>query len=182
MIKVYKHNPEFKPEAPFMSDEAMVEMFDGRPILNVDILFIDRKAKCVLLPKRIAKPAEGLWFVGGMVKRSMPPLDMAVKIVLSETGTVIDPEQLEYVNASWFEWDYRKDAPSENGRVDFNLCYAYEPTGAEIESISNKLTDKEYDTTHGLKPYSRAELILALKGESACKQAIVDYFDQLFPS
>lgn len=177
---MYRHNLEFKPQAPFLSEAAQREVLDGRPILCVDVLFVDYAARQLLLPKRIARPAEGLWFVGGMIKRNTPPEQAAVKVVERETGTAINPEKLSFVGASWFEWDYRQDAPSENGRVDFNLCYAYEPSNQECEAIAAHLDPHEYDSAHGLQAYGRDALVAAIAGESACKQVLVDYYDLLF--
>ncbi len=178
--KVYKHNPDFKPDAPFLSDAAMREVLDARPILCVDILFIDTVNKTLLLPKRTRQPAEGLWFIGGMIKRSTPPDVAALKVIEREAKTAADSSRLHYLNASWFEWDYRGTEPSKNGRVDFNLCYTYEPTPGEQAAIASELDPNEYDTNHGLKSYSREDLVTAIAGESACKQVLVDYYDQIF--
>lgn len=180
---VYRNNSGFHPSADFLlSDSAFIEVLNGRPILCVDVLFVDTKNKKLLLPKREIKPAEGLWFVGGMIRRNTPPLEAAKKVVEREAKTQIDASRLQFVGASWFEWDYRKDPPQANGRVDFNLCYAYEPSEQELNAISVSLTPEEYDTAHGLKAYNRLQLAEAIKSESPCKQVLLDYYDELFAS
>lgn len=180
---VYRNNRDFRPSADFLlSESALIEVLDGRPILCVDVLFVNKKNKQLLLPKRRIQPAEGLWFVGGMIRRNTPPLEAAKKVVEREAQTAIDASKLQFVSASWFEWDYRKDPPQANGRVDFNLCYAYEPNQQELVTINTSLTPEEYDTAHGLKAYNRQQLAEAVKSESPCKQVLLDYYDELFTS
>ncbi len=86
------------------------------------------------------------------------------------------------MNASRFEWDYRQEEPQADGRVDFNLCFAFEPTADELERMQANLTDTEYDTLHGFRTYTRKQLEAALSdpSESPCKQVLLDYYDLLF--
>lgn len=179
--KVYKNNPSFTPDAPFLSDEAMVEVFNGRPILCVDILFIDRQNKAFILPIRKDEAAKGPWFIGGMIKRNTPPKQMAQKIIEKETNATINSSNLNYLASSWFEWDRRNVEPQENGRVDFNLCYTYEPTIEEISRLEANLDSKEYKSEKGLTSFTLEDLQKLVKNSPA-KQVLVDYWTLLFKS
>jgi len=178
MLRTYTNNDSFEPDSMIMSDSAMIEMLDGRPLVNVDILLVDRQNKKLILPTRRAKPAEGLWFIGGGIKRNQDFKEAAQATFKRETGVELSLERFKFLAVNRFVWDYRDQAPPRNGRVDINFCFSVDVTGREIDKV--QLNQNEYDINASLKGYDRAALEIALQEESPIKAVILDYFDYLF--
>lgn len=176
----YANNPEFVPDAPFLSVPALREVLDARPIVCVDVLFVSDRQQTLWLPTRIRKPAEGLWFVGGMLKRSETFERAAQRFIERDTSLVFDSARLSFLSVNRFVWDYRQDEPSENGRVDVNFCYAYRITDDEAAWASAHLNPDEHDTALGLQSFNRDELVSAIAQENPSKQVLLDYYDKVY--
>ena len=179
MLKTYTNNPNFVPKSSFLSSEAMIEMYDGRPVACVDILLVNRKNKTVLLPTRKFVTAGGLWFIGGGIKRDQDLSEAAAKALQRETGLEVAADRFEFLTVNRFVWDHRDEAPEVNGRVDINFCFLAELTKEELATL--QLNEKEYDTIEGLNEYTREELVESLKDENPVKQVLIDYYDMVFP-
>jgi ADP-ribose pyrophosphatase YjhB (NUDIX family) len=173
MLKTYTNNPDFEPQAPYMSDGALGEMMDARPVVCVDILLVNRAKKTVYLPTRISKPAEGLWFIGGGIKRNQDFLEAAQAAMKRETGLEIAKERFEFLAVNRFVWDYRSEPPSQNGRVDINFCFTLELTPTELSHID--LDPHEYDTEKSLRELTTQQLEDTKQNENTIKQVLIDY-------
>ncbi len=173
MLKTYSNNPEFSPEAPYMSDAAMTEMLDARPIVCVDILLVNKAKKTVYLPTRISKPAEGLWFIGGGIKRNQDFKQAAQAIMKREAGLDIDADRFEFLTVNRFVWDYRSESPSTNGRVDINFCFTLGVTEDEISQIS--LNPDEYNIVFSVREFTTETLESTIDQESPIKKVVSNY-------
>ncbi len=179
MLQTYTNNPDFVPGDAFLSDEAMVEMYDGRPCACVDVLVVNAQRNTVFLTTRKDINGEGLWFIGGGIKRSQPLEVAAAKAVERETQQVFDPERFTFLTVNRFVWDKREEQPQANGRVDINFCFTIELTDDEIASLN--LDDREYQSEIGLREFNREQLETALRSENDVKQALLNYYDLVFP-
>lgn len=180
--KTYTNDESFVPTAGFLSDGAMVEVLDNRPIVCVDVLLVDYATKELLLPTRTLASGRGLWFIGGMLKRNQTFEAAAVSALAKEAGITVLESQLAYVGVNRFVWNIRQEAPQQNGRVDVNFCYAYEPTAEELSTITAKLTSDEYNTSEALQRFDHQALKAAIQKENPAKQVLLDYYNTLFAS
>lgn len=177
--RTYSSSPDFVPEAGFLTDGAMREVLDCRPIVCVDILLVDRTTKELLLPTRTLASGRGLWFIGGMLKRNQTFEQAGAAALQREAGLEIDESRLSFLAVNRFVWDVRNETPQQNGRVDINFCYTLEPTPEEITTIHSSLTSSEYDNT-GLLRLNRMALAAALETENPAKKVLLDYYDTVF--
>ena len=76
----------------------------------------------------------------------------------------------------------RKKLGKPKGRVDFNLCYVYEPNAEQIQHMADNLDEKEYNTEFGVKAYSRSDIedFFADNSQPVNRQVLLDYYDQVF--
>lgn len=176
LSKRYIDNAQFRLQAAFMSDGALVEMLDARPIVNSDVVLINREKRAIYLPTRISRPAEGLWFIGGARKAGETALETIVRRVSKETGAAIVSSRFEHVGIIEYIWSYRKELPHENGRHDINWIFALEPTVDEMGAINTHLHEDEYDTSKGLREFGSISQLR----EAGARDIVLDVYSTLF--
>jgi ADP-ribose pyrophosphatase YjhB (NUDIX family) len=178
LFKSYADKPSFRMTPTHMSDTALSEMLSSRPVLNADVLFYNREKHEVYLPTRRSKPAEGLWFIGGALKAGEQPTDTLVRRLAKETGLSIDPARLELLGLINHLWSYRKEAPKQDGRHDYNFIYALSLTETERKQAETHLDPVEYEVEKGLTPFASATLLTAV----GARDVLIDCYQALFPA
>ncbi len=169
-------DPAFEPLEPVrLTDEEYSRALQTIVIACVDILFIDETTRRIYLAERIAKPVDGMWWIGGRMRVNERREETAERCVLRETGIHLDPARLVYIGALDFMCGSRQQEPQSMGCHTMSFLYYVKAQPGEMESVS--LDPSEYNAAAGLRPFTRAELIAA-----GVRGNLLEVYDFLFPN
>ncbi|MDO8430716.1 MAG: NUDIX domain-containing protein [Candidatus Taylorbacteria bacterium] len=174
---LYLEDPHFKMSRVFLSDKTYNEAIESFVIVDVDVIFINRVNKTILLlAKRRVKPMQGLWLIGGRVFAGESENDAIMRCVKRETSLDLPNDRFHFITMNRYIWKDREQEPQDKGSD--NLCYTFaaELSPEERVTASNHLDKDEYDTKIGLQEFSLESL-----KEHKVHQAILDLYQLLFP-
>lgn len=162
----------------FMTDSAYTELIKNAIVVCSDCIIINRERKTLYLVKRIAKPMQGLWFIGGRRRKGETPVEGMRRCFERETGIDVTPERFQFVTITEYIWQDCQQKPQEMGSHTMNHQFVVELTDDEILTISNNLHPKEYDPAFGLQEFDRD----AIYADSICIHPIImDVYNHCFP-
>lgn len=160
---------------PWLSDEGYLEVVAKTVVTCVDAIVISSaRPGVVYLAKRVAKPAAGIWFLGGRAQFNTVSMHVAIaENVERETGVRFDSDRFRLltVNDYKFACAAQGDFPCRS----LALLFVLEATEEEISNISNGLVASEYEREYGLRPFTRAEL-----EQEHAHPALLDAWDMLW--
>lgn len=179
-MKLYQESGSEKiPVGGWLSDEIYAKAIEGFVIYDVDTTLINTARKTLYLAKRCILPMNHWWIIGGRVLRLESEVDAIIRIFKGDTGLFISPERFVPVphpnDYHRYQWKDREQEPKDLGSDNVVHNFSLELTDQEIALV--KLNPGEYESSLGLVEFDRNKLIA-----ENVYSAIVDIYDQLFPS
>lgn len=143
--KIFSHNHyetgKYLKNNTYMDDEEYARALDTIVKACVDILLTNNKGE-ILLGKRIIKPYDDWWYIGGRMKTGESIEDTAKRHIKNDTSLEISSERLVFISSNTLIWDERLQEPSKNGTCDINTVMTVKLTDEEISKL--KYSEKEY--------------------------------------
>jgi ADP-ribose pyrophosphatase YjhB (NUDIX family) len=173
---VYQEDTNHHMPKVFMTEVAYDQALRGCVIVVSDTIIIDKTKKTFWLTKRCAKPMQGLWLVGGRRFAGELPAESAARCFCRETSLDIPASRFKFVAMTEYLWKDRQQKPENVGCHTLSHTFSVELTPAERTTAAEKLDKNEYDTEHGLKEFSREDLVKA-----EVHSVLVDLYDKIFP-
>lgn len=174
--KTYAQDPHFVMPKKFLSEGTYSNAIESFVIVDADVALINKDNKKILLVRRRQKPMPGLWLVGGRILAGEEVLNAIQRILKRETSLEIEASRFDFVIINRYLWSERKQEPQDRGSD--NLCYTFALAldQDEVKAASGHLDAEEYDTSAGLREFSREELV-----RESVHPAIIDLYDLIFP-
>lgn len=144
-------------------------------VVCTDAVVVNRARRTIYLATRATEPMAGLWWIGGRSFAGEKPGDSISRCFHRETGLNITPKRFQYVMMLRYMWATRAQMPQDAGSDNLAYTYAIELNEEELAKASTNLDQVEYQLG-GLKEFSRDQLVAA-----KVHQAILDFYDELFP-
>lgn len=164
-------NGAILPETPRLDNTCYEQSIRANVNPCTDCVIIDPEKKTVFLPTRSAKTAAGVWFIGGVWKAQRSARENMAICFKRETG--INVAQNLFVRVPFLSDD---GLPPQTlwatGRNDLHFFYSVILTQEEHRTVAENLDKKEYDTTKGLREFTRDQLI-----EENARDIIIDCYD-----
>ena len=143
--KILCHNHyetgKYNKNKTYLHDKEYARALDTIVKACVDILLTDTKGK-ILLGKRIIKPYNDWWYIGGRMKTGESIEDTARRHIKNDTSLEISSERLIFISSNTLIWDERLQEPSKNGTCDINTVMTVKLTDEEVSNL--KYSKKEY--------------------------------------
>ena len=172
---LYLQDPAFKMHGELLSAEAYAAALRRFTTYCVDVLFIDRAKKKVLLPYRTIKPAQGFWVIGGGVMAGELEIDAIQKHVKNDTSLVLSSSRFTYLTTNRYIWAEREQELREAGCDSIGYTFTAELGENERAQATRGMNPNEYDPERGLTAFDFKGL------ESAgVHQAIRDMYQLVF--
>ena len=145
-------------DRPYFDDQTYLQILDGMPIPCTDIIWINPEERIFYLAWRTVYATKGPWMFGGRQRRGESPRQAAVRLLQAEVGTLINQDDLYFIQWGIYFSKYRKQDPEENGvhNILFHFCYC--ANDELVIQAQQKLEPQEYDTAHGIKKYGYSDL------------------------
>jgi ADP-ribose pyrophosphatase YjhB (NUDIX family) len=159
-----------------LSSAVYKEVLDNLIAVCVDTMVVNMKKETFSLLKRVSKPMQGLWCVGGRRDKCEIPVEAMCRKFKDETGLDINPGRFIFIALEEHIWQDRQQAPQHHGSHSIAHQFIVELTPDELESAAKHLETKEFDSEFGLQEYNRARLI-----EEDVHTMIIDLYDKVFP-
>lgn len=158
-----------------LDDEEYGRSIQAHVVYCVDAAIVNRERRTIYLGKRVAKPLQGWWILGGRVFPGELEADAIARKYKQEAGIDVAPERFEYVDTFRYMRKGRAQAPQEYGSDCIGYTFAVELTDDELAMASSNLDPTEYDAKLGLAEFTRGQLIA-----EGVDQAVVDIYDAIF--
>lgn len=173
------------PEAPevtvrikdqWISDSSYRETVQKMIIPCTDVILTRAGDQALFLGKRSTYPMKGIWCLGGRIFfNDLTPEDSIARCLNLETGVSIPAKRFEYLCTNFYSWT--KVAQGDFFGKNMAATYHCVVTDEELHTMACGLVAAEYDKEFGLQRFDRARLV-----DERVHQAMLDIFDQLFPS
>lgn len=158
-----------------LDDPTYATALSAFAINCVDVVAYNDAAKCIYLVERAVYPAKHLWWFGGRLCTGESYQDCAVRTLLREIGTAVDPNRLGYLGEERFVWATRKQEPIDGGSDTTSHICAIELAAEELYEIEKRLDPEEY-VAHSLEPFTRKQL-----EDEHVHPVIIATYGKLFP-
>ena len=122
-------------------DEEYARALDTIVKACVDILLTNKDGE-ILLGKRIIKPFNNWWYIGGRMKPGESIEIAAQRHIKNDTSLNIEAKRLTFISSNTLIWDERLQKPSNNGTCDINTVMTVKLTDDEISNL--KYCKNEY--------------------------------------
>ena len=159
-----------------VSNEVYAEILDETIIVCVDVLIINRNRETVYLLKRVAKPMQGLWCLGGRRVKGETPVEGMCRKFKLETGLDISPDRFIFVSIEEYVWQDREQESQDHGSHNIAHQFVVELTDEELAAVTKGLERKEFDSEFGLQEFDRSRLL-----REGTHPMIRKIFNQIFP-
>ncbi len=155
---VYDYTEGVKlPERPFLSNEEYGKAIRATLLPCTDCLILNKEKQIVFFPVRIAETGAGYWFIGGVIKAQVEPLENLVNCFKRETGLEVESKRFKRINlVDGNGLPVRTLWPT--GRNDMHFIFYIELTPREIKKVEENLDPQEYDKEAGLREFTLPEL------------------------
>ena len=170
--KIFVENKDHTISSQNLSDEEYAKAISNLIVVCGDVLFINKTNKSVYLAKRISKPMQGLWLIGGRRKAGESPLLGITRKLKQETGLDIESSRFEFLTIVEYLWEDRQQEPQNTGTHGLAYTYAIELSEEEIKNAAVNLDADEYDKAFGLKEFSKQDLL-----DHKAHPALLYFFD-----
>lgn len=140
-----------------------------------DAIIIDPAKQLFYLARRIVKPMEGYWSIGGRRQPGESPSKAISRSFERETTVHVLPERFSPVSIIEVIWKDRKEAPASIGKHDLIHVHTIMLSAEELAQASSNLCKAEYEPD-SLKPFNRKKMV-----EGKLHPALIDIYDQVFP-
>ncbi len=158
-----------------LEDEEYGRSIQAHVVYCVDAAIVNRARRTMYLGKRVAKPLQGWWIIGGRVLPGELEADAISRKFKQEAGIYIAPERFCYIDTIRYMRAGRAQPPQEYGSDAIGYTFAVELTDDELATASDNLDAAEYDTELGLVEFTRERLVT--EGVDA---AAIDIYDSIF--
>ncbi len=179
ILPIYIEGGEVRPEmrgGKRISNEAYAEILDEMIIVCVDAMIVNHERKTFYLVKRVSKPMQGLWCVGGRRNKGEIPVEGMCRKFKDETGLEVKDGRFIFIALEEHIWQDRQQAPQHHGSHSMAHQFIVDLTPEELESAAKHLERKEFDAEFGLQEFDRARLV-----EEGVHSMILDLYDKVFP-
>lgn len=122
-----------------------------------DAIIIEKSAHVIHLPKRVVRPMQGWWSIGGRRMPGESPRDAVARKFEKETSLKISPRRFDFVSIQEVIWKDRKENPKNIGKHDLIHFFRVELTPKERKTVSENLDPNEYEK--GLTAFDRKSLV-----------------------
>lgn len=160
----------------FLDDETYGKAIQSLVVVAADAVPINRERKSFYLAKRIAKPIQGWWELGGRIFPGEPEGVAISRIVKREASVEISPDRFTLVSQSRYFLKDRQQEPQDAGADVFCYHFIVELSDYELKVASANLDEREYERSVGLQEFDRARIV-----HEHLEQPIVDLYDVVFP-
>ena len=162
------------PERPFLSDEEYKKSIRTNLLPCTDCLIVNKEKQTVLFPVRTAETGAGYWFIGGVIKAQVDPLENMVNCFKRETGLEVKPKRFKRINlVDSNGLPVRTLWPT--GRNDMHFIFQIELSPAEIKKVEENLDPQEYDKEAGLREFTLSEL-----KQTGVRDVVIDAVELVF--
>jgi ADP-ribose pyrophosphatase YjhB (NUDIX family) len=160
----------------FLNDETYGKAIQSLVVVAADAVPINRERRTFYLAKRIAKPIQGWWELGGRICSGEPESEAISRIVKRETSVKVSPERFILVSQSRYFLKDRQQEPQDAGNDTFCYHFAVELTDDELIIASANLDENEYERSFGLREFDREKIV-----KKNVELPILDLYDTVFP-
>lgn len=175
-VRLYVEDPNHRMPRKFLSADVYAQAIESFPIVCTDAVPISREHGTLYLAKRVIKPMEGWWIIGGRSFASEMPEDSVRRHFRQDTSLDIPPERFGFVCMNRYIWRDRQQEPQDVGSDCLGYTFAVELEPSELEIASANMNPQEYDTGVGLREFSLSQLMV-----EGVHQAVLDMYEKIFP-
>lgn len=178
-IEYREYSEPTKLEPFFLPKEEYGRCIQTLPKFCVDVLPIDRSRQVFYLAKRIIEPLkDNWWFIGGRANAGEGRAEAAARHFKTDTTLDLPSERFgQPIAFHHYTFSRRQEEPQDIGSDTPTLVFTIELDEKELLLASLNLNKKEYKAMFGLREFNLGRMV-----EYRVRQAILDLYDQIFPS
>lgn len=173
---LYKDNPNFRMENKLLSERTYAEAISRLIVVANDALIVNRRRRSIFLAKRISRPMEGFWVIGGRRFAGEDAIRSMRRCFKKETSLDIEDVRFKFLTIVEFVWSERAQEPHNVGCHYVSYIFSVELNEKEREVVSENLDPREYDIDIRLKEFTYDELL----NNGGIHDAILTYYNLMF--
>ena len=173
-LGIYREASNHRIQPVRLDDKTYAEAIQSFVIVCTDAIVFNRERRTVFLARRLVKPMQGWWIIGGRMQAGESPHQSMRRCFKRETSLDLPDERFNLLRLNRYLWKDREQEPQNAGSDDLCFTFSIELTKQEIQKASQALERDEYEAG-GLSEFNYAKL-----NREGVNPIIIDLFDQFF--